>query len=431
MKKLQLLSIATVALALTVSNSNALFAQFGGGSGIATDPYQIKTKQHLEELADSVNNGNNWFNDDNWSNGKYFKVMNDIAGPITTTIGRYSNYYYEGQTFQGNFDGNNKKITLAINNNTYYGDAIGLFGCVFHKCVLKSIVVDGYVTCGNSNAAGIVAEVYTNSGTISDTIRINKCINLANITSNGGASGIVTSMVSVWWSDTIRNGGIFIDSCVNYGNITGSSAAGILVQSGYYKAMRIKNCQNGGFIIASSFGGNGGGIATLYYGEIIDCLNHGTVTCNSEGGGIVARLYYYDNVFKSEVRNCINAGPVKGISAGGIVADSRLNNKNFLKNFNYIANCINVNSVQSYASNQTSIGGILGKGQEYTTIVNNHYDKQMCPIGRVNKTDIPGAEGHLTINMVGNKLQSKLGTANWHYDTNLYPQLKCLLWRWW
>ena len=47
MKKIQLLSIATVAFILTVSTvSNvALLAQFGGGNGTAISPYQIKTRQ--------------------------------------------------------------------------------------------------------------------------------------------------------------------------------------------------------------------------------------------------------------------------------------------------------------------------------------------------------------------------------------------------
>jgi len=115
-----------------------LLAQFGGGNGTVNNPYQIKTKQHLELLADSVNNGNNSFNNDNWSNDKYFKVMNDIAGPITTVIGRSSSY---SKSFQGNFDGNNKKITLAINhsNNKYLADFFGLTLNTFHKIIYKII----------------------------------------------------------------------------------------------------------------------------------------------------------------------------------------------------------------------------------------------------------------------------------------------------
>jgi len=102
MKQLRKILLA-FAFALTVSNI-ALFAQFGGGNGTVGNPYQIATRQHLEALADSVNNGNNW------SRGKYFKVMNDIAGPITTVIGRYNPYNNYSKTFQGNFDGNNKKL---------------------------------------------------------------------------------------------------------------------------------------------------------------------------------------------------------------------------------------------------------------------------------------------------------------------------------
>jgi hypothetical protein len=35
--------------------SNAKLNAFGGGNGTAGNPYQIRTKAHLELLADSVN----------------------------------------------------------------------------------------------------------------------------------------------------------------------------------------------------------------------------------------------------------------------------------------------------------------------------------------------------------------------------------------
>jgi hypothetical protein len=342
-------------------------------------------------------------------------------------IGRSSNY---SKSFQGNFDGNNKKITLAINHSNN-NNAAGLFGCVSNKCVLKSIVVDGYVNA-KLGAAGIVCGIYMPS-TNSDTIIINKCINLANITSEY-AAGIVS------YGETdinmfINNGGLFIDSCVNYGNITASfQSAGIFGSVDCnFKAMRIKNCQNGGFITSTrNDNGYAGGIAIWYGGKIIDCLNHGTVTsAGNNASGIVCELIDYDidDFLGNEVRNCINAGYIKGKTiAGGIVGKSTNHSS---RRPTYISNCLNVNSVKSDVISYR--GGIIGiiDGTSTTIISNCHYDKQLCSVGVSGANVILGVEAHLTINMVGTKLQSKLGTADWHYDTNLYPQLKCLLYRWW
>ena len=55
------LSFAFVAL-LTVSNVCLLAEPFGGGNGTVNNPYQIKTRQDMEELADSVDGGNNYEN---------------------------------------------------------------------------------------------------------------------------------------------------------------------------------------------------------------------------------------------------------------------------------------------------------------------------------------------------------------------------------
>ena len=103
--------------------SVSIFAAFNGGTGTATDPYLITTRQHLIELRDSVDRGYHWSKD------KHFKVMNNITDSVRTMIGRYGSGYTPSQStassFQGIFDGNGKKITLAIDttisNQNVYG----------------------------------------------------------------------------------------------------------------------------------------------------------------------------------------------------------------------------------------------------------------------------------------------------------------------
>ena len=55
MKQFCKILLAFTFVAFTVSNVY-LLAQFGGGNGTVNNLYQIATKQHLEALADSMEN---------------------------------------------------------------------------------------------------------------------------------------------------------------------------------------------------------------------------------------------------------------------------------------------------------------------------------------------------------------------------------------
>jgi hypothetical protein len=96
--------------------SNVTLNAFGGGDGTAANPYQIHTREHLEALTDSMLNTNGW------SKGKYFIVMNDITDPIKTPIGLENKHLVLSRfaVFEGDFNGNNKKITLAIQISNWY-----------------------------------------------------------------------------------------------------------------------------------------------------------------------------------------------------------------------------------------------------------------------------------------------------------------------
>jgi len=90
----------------------------------AATAYQIYTKQHLEELSDSITSSpsNNATTAYNWSRGKYFKVMNDIPNPITRIIGGQS----ASTSFQGHFDGQGYTITVYIDATTLPNNIISI-----------------------------------------------------------------------------------------------------------------------------------------------------------------------------------------------------------------------------------------------------------------------------------------------------------------
>ena len=46
--------------ALQLAFSTGIFAQFGGGTGISSDPYQINSLANLELLVSNVNSGTDY-----------------------------------------------------------------------------------------------------------------------------------------------------------------------------------------------------------------------------------------------------------------------------------------------------------------------------------------------------------------------------------
>ena len=411
--------------------SVSAFAQFGGGNGTAGNPYQIKTRQHLEALSDSVDKSpsNNATTGYNWSRNKYFKVMNPITDSVRTMIGLNSSSAH--RAFQGNFDGQKYKITLAINMPTRQN--VGLFSVVAGK-KFENIIVDGYVI-GSMLVGGIIGEILIENKVPIDTIRINKCINMANITTSSSANitcvGGIVAAVS-YLPPMLNSRIVFIDSSSNIGKIVAGGnyeGAGGGIMGSSALTTRIKHCTNIGFITGKTFAG---GIAGQFYGEILECNNIGTITGKIVGGmvGYMGDEEYGNGI--NRITRCINAGLIQydnggtspyGLAVGGIVGVTVTTPNNSISNI--IENCLNTGVIEGTKS--TNLGGILGKRGNNTTVTNCHYDKQMCIYGSINRAEIAGqAEGHFTINMVGTKLQPKFGTTSWIYFDYLYPMLRSL-----
>ena len=76
---------------LAITNTKAQTFSGGGGQSI-TDPYLISNIDDLIELANIVNTNNGSTGGDagvrlNWSDGKFFKVTQDITDAVTIPIG--------------------------------------------------------------------------------------------------------------------------------------------------------------------------------------------------------------------------------------------------------------------------------------------------------------------------------------------------------
>ena len=97
-------------------------AEFAGGSGTETDPYQITDGAQLAKIAKDVENGTAY-------KDAYFRLENDIdlSAHRWNPIGVFK--WYEGGTpFAGFLDGNGKTITGLIVDERTEKNSAGLFG---------------------------------------------------------------------------------------------------------------------------------------------------------------------------------------------------------------------------------------------------------------------------------------------------------------
>ena len=410
--------------------SNLAYSQpFSGGTGTEADPYRITSKKDMEALSDSV------YKDYNWTIKKYFLLVNDITDSVRTGI----------PSFKGNFNGNNKKITVDLDFN---GSYVALFSHLTNAMVYD-LSVDGFIN-GFSYVGGIAAK--------SENSNITNCTNYANI---GGfalnnAGGIIGAVFN---SSIINNctnygkvdagvsgyhiGGIvgmvygntnIISNSKNYGEITSHWLVGGIVGSyatldcyvsnshcyEYEIEFLVSNCFNSGSIIGVS--SVGGIIGNLHHSEIIShCVNIGTIKGDYFVGGIVGGGEHHPNYCGTgDIYYCINSGLVIGKnSVGGIIGFAGQNGA--------VKYCMNTGVILPSDNDFANIGAIIGAIQQVAVIENCYYDKQMCIYGGINNNDaVKKAEGRLTKELIGNNLLSKLGTDDWIYYDSLYPMLKDL-----
>jgi len=229
-------------------------AQFAGGNGTEFEPYIIETAQQLAQLAAFTNQGNANFND------KYYQLANDIdlsayqTGAGWNPIGNGS-----ATSFKGYFDGNNKKITGLVINNTGIG-YIGLFGYVTDGTVRNIGVVDADIKSSFSISVvgGIVG--WLAGGTMlncysSGSVSASSPGEIASSAYAGGLVGYTSGSISNCYSTT---------SVTSFANNSFSAAGGIAGHAA--SGSSISRCYATGAISASSnaavnnWSSNAGGI---------------------------------------------------------------------------------------------------------------------------------------------------------------------------
>ena len=308
---------ATLLLAASFSSTSAQELNLEG-DGTEKSPYLIKSISHLDALAASVNNGNDY-------EGVYFQLAEylDYTGqtytPIGTVIPRTDTEDPIEMPFNGIFDGNFKSIS-GITIDADKKDYIGVFGLVGQGSEIKNLVVTNSTFIGNQYVGGIVG--YDKDGGIKCCNNIEVAVSGEN--SVGGIAGYSSANIKQCrFSKDPENpnspgsvsgsegeiGGIVGNNC---GTIEGCICYATISGEGY----------------ANMLGGIAGSLERD--ASITDCIFEGTVTgySGSSKGGILgkdlsgqtqaprrkkatARTNEYEYYPLS--RNYYNASDVKGI----------------------------------------------------------------------------------------------------------------------
>ena len=312
-----------------------------GGDGSAENPYQISTIGEMVVLAYTVNEGNSL-------KEKHLKLVADIAG-VSLPVGTYDNKNGVYRAFQGEFDGNGKKVTLAMNNRLE-GRGTGLFGYIKDSAYVHDLTVEGSVA-SVSNYTGAVAGV-VNAGTGAIFERV---VNKANVTSSAAYVGGIAG-----YADSGSNSNLQFLSCENHGIVvSANSHVGGLI--GYAKALTVKSGINTGTVEGTT---NVGGITGYtYMSNLYDSKNSGSVSASASGGsflgttrgqygkatwlaGAAGISAYGQNVY---LKRCENSGSISGVNkTGGLVGSLYWGN---------VINCVNSGAV---SVSQDAAGGIAG-----------------------------------------------------------------------
>ncbi len=373
-------NLETNKINVKVKGTDKCYIYFDKASyGTEEHPYLIQTIEDLVRLSNKVSAGTTYegeyflltndldFNnpsDYEDANRTDFKDINGVNGNETlikelTTGSGFKPIGNSKQTFQGNFDGNNKTINNLYINNKTEGDALrfGLFGEI-NNSIIKNLTLKGNISSTTRAVMGSV------SGGVRGTTTISNITNYVTITSEsneydvggiiGGNYGIVT-----------------IQNCQNYGEISGAFNTGGIV--GFVNNnLTIENSINNASITNNI--GN-------YVGGIVGQSNSATTIlkiANSHNEGQITSGYALNNrIAIGGIIGMVNGkASIENCSNNNQIVNTRTSFENFAQydlggiiglNFgqSQIKKCQNKASI----TGGTYIGGITGLNGDNATLI--------------------------------------------------------------
>lgn len=221
---------------VTISTIIITSTLMGGGSGTASDPYLIKTKEDLRDFAKYNNQGV-------ISRQAFVKLNNEINCEDLTGFEPIGN---SDNAFEGTFDGNN----CTISHLEYVADEdaeyAGLFGALSGMGVIKKLTLSDCSFTGGNNAGAVVAYMY--GGTVEDC-NVSNCVVETGSTQNPMAGGVAGEI----YEGTVQRCKVFgstITGATTYSLEGGMANAGGI--SGYINTGTIASCEVENSAISSS-----------------------------------------------------------------------------------------------------------------------------------------------------------------------------------
>jgi hypothetical protein len=334
--------LVSIALVLSLFAGLGITASaYSGGSGTATDPYQIATVADLQQLETTVNGGNSYA-------GTYFELTAsiDLTGTTWTPIGLVtigsaptnSPIVTSGDGFAGYLDGQDYTISGLSVRAAQSG--AGLFGYLAPSGTLQNLTVTGTVgaSAGYDAVGGVVGY---NSGTVINVtgnvdVTASSAYNVGGIAGfNDGqysesAVGIILNSANTGDIDgnskiggiTGENSGQII-SCYNTGTITSSATQGNIGVGGIAGRNGNNNTAvEAGYIANSYNAGTIGDAAYSWLGGITGFQNVLSSTYNCYDTGVIFKGYNYYNPIvgrqESTAKNCYS---LEGLNASGNTPD--------------------------------------------------------------------------------------------------------------
>lgn len=372
---------------------------FGGGDGTSSDPWQIETAEHLNNIRNYVGSEHEpyWFvQTSNIELG--IPPWNDYEGwvPIGSP---------QDGIFQGSYDGDFHTINgLFIFRPNYWDPWYqGLFGFV-NNSYISNVGVTNVNVSGSQYYTGSL--VGCMSGSILEGSSIINCYSTGNVSGISYVGGLIGK----------KSGeSSIIDNCFSECTVSGGSHIGGLVGSSY-------GCDNDTTMNSYSTGnvsGTGdfiGGLmgSSIHLSTIENCYSTGSVNGNQYIGGLVG---YNEN---SSISHSSSNSNVTGASqyVGGLVGRndyySSIEHSHSLGNvighwyvgglvgFNKLNSSINYCFSNSTVTGEMRVGGLVGSNER--SPINNSYsngavfgDQRVGGIAGSNYNDLP-ATGATIIN---------------------------------
>ena len=306
---------------------------FEGGSGTEDDPYQIKTAEQLSCLAKSVNSGETYL-------GKYIKqtkniklndhLISNVDANNKTDLRAWTpiGYSYTDKSvdpeettvrsFDGNYDGDNHKISGLYITDDSYGDYKALFGYSRTTKMKNIILSDVYLENTSGNSAALLGGGTTLGYQESDIVIKNVKTYGKSVSDGNTSAGIVANF------ETTTVGALDIENVENNINFSGNASyvGGIVAFASdsantSKKNIIIKNATNKGTIPQNEFVGGIIGMVPVPMTiiELENVVNTGDFINNysqthSYMGGLVGFMYSKD----LSVKNSYLSGRIRHVS---------------------------------------------------------------------------------------------------------------------